>query len=70
MLQRSFSYREGTKVSREKIFVVALEMVLERPSLIPTLGGTCILTYFTLKANKSESFHQICKKWTFYENSH
>ena len=38
MLQKQvLYYREGTKVSREKIFVIALEMVLERPRPIPTL---------------------------------
>ena len=26
--------------------------------------------FFTLKADKSENIHQICKKWTFLENRH
>ena len=29
-----------------------------------------IQPFFTIKADKSESFHQIFKKWTFLENRH
>ena len=39
---------------------------------VGTEGGyePWFLTLVILETNKSESFHQICKKWTFYENSH
>ena len=29
-----------------------------------------IQPFFTIKADKSESFHQIFKKWTFLKNRH